>query len=125
MDSKLGGTVMGERTVEGVGNMIFEDLTNNVKCILFLNTYKKSGFWNKKEIGQKDHFTGLIYKCKPIVNHALSAKLLFSKHADEIKDLKQLKDLVKPICEIEGSWLKSIVIDNKKYWDIDEDYPER
>jgi len=33
--------------------------------------------------------------------------------------------MVKPICEIEGSWLKSVVIADKKYWDIDDDYPER
>jgi hypothetical protein len=116
---------MGDRTVEADGSIQFEDLTNNRKAVIMFSTYKKSGFWNKKESGQKDHFTGLIYDCKPIVNHALSAKLLFSKNAEEIKDLKQLKDIVKPICEIEGSYLKAIFIDDKKYWDIDEDYPER
>jgi hypothetical protein len=89
------------------------------------STYKKSGFWTKKETGQKDEFTGLIYDCKPITNVALSAKLLYSKNAEEVTDLRKLKDMVKPVCEISGSWLHNIIIDNKKYWDIDEDYPDR
>ena len=27
-DFKLGGTIMGERTIEGVGSIVFEDLAN-------------------------------------------------------------------------------------------------
>lgn len=33
--------------------------------------------------------------------------------------------MVKPICEIKGSWLKDLYIDGVKYWDIDEDIPHR
>ena len=33
--------------------------------------------------------------------------------------------MVRPICEISGSWLKNLVISNKVYWDIDKDIPER
>jgi len=55
---------MGDRTIEGIGNMIFEDLTNNVKCVLFFNTYKKSGFWTVTETGKKDEFNGIIYRTK-------------------------------------------------------------
>lgn len=33
--------------------------------------------------------------------------------------------MVKPICEIEGNWLRHIKIGGKKYWDIDEDFPDR
>jgi hypothetical protein len=33
--------------------------------------------------------------------------------------------MVKPICDISGSWLKTLIIDGKKYWDIDEDLPPR
>jgi hypothetical protein len=29
------------------------------------------------------------------------------------------------ICDIEGSWLRSLKIDGRKYWDIDQDIPER
>jgi hypothetical protein len=50
---------------------------------------------------------------------------LFGKHADEVKDLKNIKDLIKPICEIKGSWLKNLYIDGVKFWDINEDIPFR
>lgn len=60
-DFKLGGTVVGDRTVEADGNIWFEDLTNNRKAAIIFSTYKKSGFWNKKESGIKDEYVGLIY----------------------------------------------------------------
>ena len=41
---KLGGTVYGDRTVEAIGSQVFEDLTHNRKCVIALNTYKKSGW---------------------------------------------------------------------------------
>jgi hypothetical protein len=59
------------------------------------------------------------------LNPAASIKTLYSKHAEDIKDLKNIKDFVKPICEISGSWLHSLNIGGKKYWDIDVDVPER
>jgi hypothetical protein len=39
--------------------------------------------------------------------------------------VKSVKDLVKPICEISGSWLKELIIDGVKFWDINEDIPFR
>ena len=42
-----------------------------------------------------------------------------------MKDLKSLKDVVKKIGDISGSWLKELIIDGKKYWDINDDVPER
>lgn len=33
--------------------------------------------------------------------------------------------MVKPICEIQGSWLGALQIDGKKYWDINQDEPYR
>jgi len=53
---------MGERTIEAIGNMIFEDLTNNVKAVICFNTYKKTGWWTKTVSGKKDEFMGIIYK---------------------------------------------------------------
>ena len=91
---------------------------------MIFSTYKKSGFWSTTETGQKDEFTGLIYECEPI-NAELSAKQLFSKNAEEISDISYLRDVVKPVCQISGSWLKNIIIDNKSYWNIEEDYPYR
>lgn len=124
-DFKLGGTVVGDRTVEADGNIWFEDLTNNRKAAIIFSTYKKSGFWNKKESGMKDEYIGLIYQSQPIINTALSAKVLYSKTAEDLKDLKSIKDVVKPICEINGSWLKNIKIADKIYWDINDDLPVR
>lgn len=124
-DFKLGGTVMGDRTIEGTGHVVFEDLTNNYKAVIIFSTYKKSGFWKKTETGKRDEYVGLIYQCEPIKNPDASARLLYSKNAPEITDLKSLKDIVKPICDISGSWLHHLIIDGKKYWDIDRDIPNR
>ena len=33
--------------------------------------------------------------------------------------------MVRPICEIQGNWLRSLTIDGKKYWDIDAEIPFR
>jgi hypothetical protein len=63
VDWKLGGTVMGERTVEADGSMCFEDLTNDRKAVIIFSTYKKSGIFKKTESGSKDAFKGIIYKC--------------------------------------------------------------
>lgn len=123
-DFKLGGTVMGERTVESDGNIVFEDLTNHRKAVVCFNTYKKSGVWTVTESGQKDEYVGVIYKCKPI-DHVKSAKKLYSKKGEKIKDLSKIDDMVKKICDIKGSFLKHLVIDGKKYWDINEDAPFR
>ena len=67
-DFKLGGTVMGERTVEITGNIFAEDLTNNYKAVIIFGTYKKSGFFKKSVSGRKDEYVGLIYQCEPILN---------------------------------------------------------
>mmetsp|Transcript_15717 Transcript_15717/g.24138 ORF Transcript_15717/g.24138 Transcript_15717/m.24138 type:complete len:110 (+) Transcript_15717:1237-1566(+) len=44
---------------------------------------------------------------------------------DHIHELKELKDVKKQICTVEGSWLKNLYIDGKKYWDVDELVPKR
>jgi len=99
-DFKLGGTVMGDRTIEAAGSMVFEDLTNNLKAVIVFSTYKKSGFFKKTVSGKKDEFTGIIYQCAPIKDPAESARLLYSKQAVEIKDLSKVKDVQRQICEI-------------------------
>lgn len=109
-DFKLGGTVMGDRTIEASGNVFFEDLTNNYKAVIICSTYKKSGFFKKTESGKRDEYVGVVYQCEPITNPAESAKQLYSKNAINISDLNKIKDMVKFICEINGSWLRSLVI---------------
>ena len=65
---------MGERSVEADGSTFFEDITNNRKAVIIFSTYKKSGFFKKKESGCKDEFNGIIYNCTPILNKSVSAK---------------------------------------------------
>jgi hypothetical protein len=60
-DYKLGGTVMGDRNIEVIGNTFVEDLTNNFKAVIIFSTYKKSGFFKKSVSGKKDEFVGIIY----------------------------------------------------------------
>jgi hypothetical protein len=67
----------------------------------------------------------MIYQCEPFKNPEATTKLIYGKNATEITELKQCKDVVKKICDIEGSWLKSLVIDGKKFWDINNDEPMR
>ncbi len=116
---------MGERTIEATGTIFFEDLTNNYKAAVIFSTYSSSGFFKKTVSGSKDEYKGLIYECEPIKNTAASVRQLYSKKAIELKNLKDIKDLVRPICEISGSWLKNLVISNKVYWDIEKDIPDR
>lgn len=110
---------MGDRTIEATGSVHFEDITNNYKAVVLFSTYQKSGFWKKTETGKKDEFKGILYECEPILNPDATGKLLYSKHATEITDLTKIKDMVRPICEISGSWLKKLTIGDKVYWDID------
>ena len=112
-DFKLGGTVMGERSIEATGNVFFEDLTNNYKAVVILGTYQSTGFFKKTVSGSKDEYKGLLYECEPILNIQASARMLYSKKAIEVTKLTDIKDLVRPICEINGSWLKNLVISNK------------
>lgn len=123
-DFKLCGTVVGERTIEADGSLVFEDLTNNRKAVIIFSTYKKSGFWSTVETGKKDEYVGMIYDCTPI-DKEQSFKNIYGKSPEEITDLSYLRDVAKPICELSGSWLRNLTIDNKKYWDIDEDVPTR
>lgn len=51
---KLGGTVMGERTIEAIGSCTYEDLTFNRKAVLLMNTYEKVGMFKTSHVGSKD-----------------------------------------------------------------------
>ena len=45
IDFKIEGTVMGDRKVRAIGNLIFEDLTNNLRAVITLDTYSEKGLW--------------------------------------------------------------------------------
>jgi hypothetical protein len=116
---------MGERTIEATGNLFFEDLTNNRKAVIIFSTYKESGFFTKTITGKKDEYIGVIYDCDPITDPRQTAQELYGKNSIEIPDLSKIRDMKSHICEIEGSWLRRLVINGKMYWNIDEDIPTR
>lgn len=61
LNFKIGGTIMGERSIEPSGSFNYEDAKNQFKAIIKFGTYKKTGVWNKTVTGGKDRFEGLIY----------------------------------------------------------------
>lgn len=124
-DFKLGGTVMGERSIEANGNIVFEDLTNNLKAVVLLSTYQKTGFFKVTETGKRDEIKGVIYECEPCLNVQPYSRTLYAKSSLEINDLNKIKDNKKHVCDITGSWLRNLVIGDKVYWDIESDTPFR
>jgi hypothetical protein len=62
IDFKLGGTVMGDRTIEATNSCVFEDLNNGLRAIIQMGTYAKSGMIFKKVTGSKDGISGFIYR---------------------------------------------------------------
>jgi hypothetical protein len=60
---RLGGTLMGARTIECIGSNTYEDFTNNRKAVCLFNTYKRTGWITKTVTGSKDGVEGLIYDC--------------------------------------------------------------
>ena len=67
-DFRLGGTMYGDRTIEGAGTVVFEDLTNMMKAVIILGTFEKGGFFSSKTTGSKTDFTGVIYSINPKKN---------------------------------------------------------
>lgn len=120
MDYRLGGTAYGDRTIEGTGNMVFEDLTNHVKAVIVFNTYKKSGWFRTTETGRKDEFVGVIYRTLHPIDPQESFKNHYSKNFTEIRELSKLdKEIGEKVATLEGSWLRNIKIDGQEYWNID------
>lgn len=87
-DWRIGGTIYGERTIEGVGSLVFEDLKNHLKAVVILGTFKQSGGYfgfNKKSSGSKTDFNGLMYSTKII-----KPPTKFGKDQKLPEDLKDL-----------------------------------
>ena len=92
---KLGGTVMGERTIETIGSSTFEDFTNHRKAVLLMSTYKKTGWLRNTATGCKDQLEGIIYNSKPLKGDKESIKKNYSKDIEFVTDFKNLKDIKK------------------------------
>ena len=111
----LGGTVMGDRTMNVEDAWVYHDETYGYKAVIIFNPIMKSGgkIWGKDEYaGKTDDFRGVIY-------HPDTDKTP-SKSYKKFKDINDIKE---PICYIEGSWIRNLIIDGKEYWNVDgEEY---
>ena len=121
IDFKLGGTVMGERSIEATGNILYEDAKNGLRALMCMSTLKVSGWVTKVTTGSKDEVTGIIYQSNenPMKPTGFGAKQVLPESVEKLKDVK------KQICKISGSWLKEILIDGKTYWNIKNNKPTR
>lgn len=97
---KLGGTVMGERTIETVGSCTFEDLTKHRKAVVLMSTFKAAGWISGSSSGNRTELDGIIYDSQKLSGDAESIKKNYSKDVDFVKKLKDLKDIKKKICTI-------------------------
>ena len=120
-DIKLGGMVMGARTIECTGSLVFHDIANKLKGVVIFGTFKESGFWEKTITGSKANITGLIYRLSDKNNIAP----VFGKSQKLPTDLKDLKDIEKSLCEIGGGYLSEITFDKRSYWNINTTVPAR
>lgn len=91
---------MGERTVETYGSCTFEDLTNNRKAVLIMNTFKKSGWIRSSLSGSKDEIIGILYDSHKLSGDKESIKKNYSKDIEFTDDLNKLNDIKKKICDI-------------------------
>lgn len=114
-DFKLGGTIMGERTIEGVGSIVFEDMANQLRSVVQLGTFKSSGFFSKTQSGNKSELAGVIYKVKP----AALQPTKFGKSQSLPEDISKLKDVKQKICDVSGNWLTQLTIGGQQYWNVD------
>ena len=97
---KLGGTVMGERTIETIGSCTFEDLSNNRKAVLLCSTFKKTGWITSSSTGSKDEITGIIYDSEELSGDKESLKKNYCKEIKFVEALSHLKDIKEEICEV-------------------------
>ena len=80
---RLGGTVMGERSIEAIGCSIFEDITHNKKAVVTMSTFKKTGWIRNTSEGIKDEVNGVIYEpSKKIKGDPKSIKKNYGKDMD-------------------------------------------
>ncbi len=120
---KLGGTVYGERSIEGHTNMYFEDITNNRCGWVIVNTHKVHGYLFKSETGRKDEIIGIIYD--PTDGTCTSDKKFLSKSGLTFKDINDITNVQTKLVDIAGSWLSSLEIDGETVWDINRHIPHR
>lgn len=115
-DWRIGGTVIGERTIEIEGSLVWEDLRNKLRAVVVMSTFKAAGYFSGKKSGSKSSFTGAIYHLKD----AAVKPTVFGRTQSLPTDLSKLASEMKSkICDIEGNWLTHINVNKKQIWAID------
>ena len=109
-DLKIGGVMMGNRTVSYQGFLTMADETNKLYAQIRFDPEKQGFFekvFKKTEGHRSDFFKGFITK-----NQALLK--------DESRKAFYSKDI---IAYMEGNWLENIKIDGDVYWEIGKEEP--
>lgn len=115
---QIKGLIFGDRMIYGTGNMIFEDVDNNLKAVVIFDYGKKRGFLSSRKKGSKhDEIDGLIYHPK------VEGKKENKKDKKDVHAINDLKDVGESIATVTGSWLDSIKIGETTYWEIDRFRP--
>lgn len=108
--SKVKGLMMGDKLIFMEGVVEFYDETNSIKSVIFMEPKKRE----LEETDDPNYFEGVIYEYDP----AKTTKNLPDK-------ISAIKDMDDKICDVYGSWLENLVIDETEYWDIEEAKPSR
>ncbi|KAL4172776.1 hypothetical protein KRP22_007938 [Phytophthora ramorum] len=93
---QIGGLLWGDRTVDIMGNMVFEDKKNKLQCELRLNPDAKSGM-------------GGMFSSSKTPTDSLRGVILDTSVSPP-----------REICDVSGSWLHDLVFGNKTYWSINK-----
>jgi len=116
---KVGGMLFGDRAVRFSGLMLVYDNKNHYKAIIKMNSEKASGITSMfKSATKTDRFRGQIYKYDPNI----PIKKKGGKEAED-EEHEKMKDLVKELHTIEGSWLENLYIDGQEFWNVDKHKP--
>ncbi|TDH71347.1 hypothetical protein CCR75_003514 [Bremia lactucae] len=95
---QIGGLLWGDRTVDILGTMLFEDKTNHLQCELRLNPDAKSGM-------------GGMFSSSKTPTDSLRGVILDTS----VSPPRELGD-------VSGSWLRDLVFGNQTYWSMHK-YP--
>jgi len=122
---QIEGMMMGERTINYTGPMLFDDKTNNNKAIIMYNRQSSEKSSLKRlylqVFGKADDIGGFIYLKK-----SCSATLT-QEHVDLIKNEKDIDDIDYIFAYITGKWLSTLKISGVEYWkreDAQNLYPQ-
>ena len=99
-----------DRSAYYISVMIFYDIKNNLKGVIQFGKDKKCIHKIK----------GIIYDYK-----YKNSKIDYEKDREKLNklDLDNLNKEYNIKAKLSGSWLKEVIIDNEKFWDIDVDIP--